>query len=79
MLLATLEWFELDLKKMGWLTAAATLYVCSVMLVLRQNFFMDIFTGMVAAHLIFRMSKKYDQQINRLLMVPYNLIRSKFK
>lgn len=45
---------------MGWATAIAMTYISSIMLVFRLNFFMDVFTGLVAAHLIFRMTKKYN-------------------
>lgn len=52
MLIATLEWFLERNYKMGLLSAVCCVYSCILPLFFRQNYFMDIFTGIITAHLI---------------------------
>jgi len=75
MLLATLEWFRMGNKKLGVFSLLSCLYVCMMALVLRQNYFMDIFTGLVAAHLIYRKINHLEDRLYRILIAPYNFVR----
>lgn len=79
MLFATLEWFHMGNKRLGLFSALSCLCVCVLPLMLRQNYFMDVFTGLVAAHLVHRYINRYEMWLQRGLMAPCNFVMRRIK
>ena len=63
------------MNKMGWVTVASLTYLASVMLVLRQNFFMDIATGLVFTHYVFYFISDRIDIIDRAFFALYDKMR----
>ena len=50
-------------------TMGCLLFVTISLFLLRQNYMMDIFTGVLTAHLVFRVVKKHEHRINKIASI----------